>query len=196
MSEVETVSIAVLLQNRQNSHTNSSPLPIGMKFCMNGVCFHATFPVDWYVLPGCSLTNNQWCVSNGRGKTAKMPWICTPFADQSKSGMPEWTHSVLFQAKFLLHSYIMLPLWGKNQLKCCDFDWFLNFVASTCIVFANQPNMASESRPTMYSYIRDRGTYTAGTANAAPVFELGRQISYFCRPSFCDRTPCRHSQNI
>ena len=32
--------------------------------------------------------------------------------------------------------------------------------------------------------VRDRGTYTAGTANAAPVFELGRQISYFAAPVF------------
>jgi len=31
---------------------------------------------------------------------------------------------------------------------------------------------------------RDRGTYTAGTANAAPVIELGRQISYFAAPVF------------
>ena len=33
---------------------------------------------------------------------------------------------------------------------------------------------------------RDRGTYTgtAGTANAAPVFKLGRQISYFASPVF------------
>ena len=29
---------------------------------------------------------------------------------------------------------------------------------------------------------RDRGTYTAGTANATPVFELGRQLSYFAAP--------------
>ena len=39
-----------------------------------------------------------------------------------------------------------------------------------------------------YSYnsapVRDRGTYTAGTANAAPVFERGRQISYFAAPVF------------
>jgi len=32
--------------------------------------------------------------------------------------------------------------------------------------------------------LRDRGTYTAGTANAAPVFKLGRQISYFAAPVF------------
>jgi len=36
----------------------------------------------------------------------------------------------------------------------------------------------------MYMYIRDRGTYTAGTANAAPVQKLGRQISYFAAPVF------------
>jgi len=29
---------------------------------------------------------------------------------------------------------------------------------------------------------RDRGTYTAGTANATPVFELWRQLSYFAAP--------------
>ena len=32
--------------------------------------------------------------------------------------------------------------------------------------------------------LRDRGTYTAGTASAAPVVELGRQISYFAVPVF------------
>jgi len=31
---------------------------------------------------------------------------------------------------------------------------------------------------------KDRGTYTAGTANAAPVFEMGRQMSYFAAPVF------------
>ena len=48
----------------------------------------------------------------------------------------------------------------------------------------NHPMGPMGPPPNLWRWGRDRGTYTAGTANAAPVFELGRQISYFAAPVF------------